>query len=206
MRLEKDGIFEWILHIEDHFSKYSFLRPLTGKGAGLVARELEYWIQLMGPPRIVQCGNGHEFKGAVLHLLDRYGVVLINSNPRHPQRQGLIEQENSVVERKLRALMAERGTKAWSTLLVEVSMAINSEIHSTLRLTPYEIVFNQHMRTDNPIRTHCNCQTACNTKRCGCYKMERKCSIHCHPRGVGNFNCCNIGDGDSEIGDSEMME
>ena len=50
MRLEKDDIYKWILHIKDHFSKYSFLRPLTAKGARQGARELEYWIQLMGPP------------------------------------------------------------------------------------------------------------------------------------------------------------
>ena len=59
-----------------------------------------------------------------------------------------MEQGNSVVERKLRALMAERGTREWSTLLVEISIAMNSEIHGSLCLTPYEIVFNQHMRTD----------------------------------------------------------
>lgn len=142
MRLEKDSIYCWILHIKDHFSKYSFLRPLTSKGARQVANELEYWIQLMGPPRILQCDNGREFKGAVLHILKKHGIKLINSTPRHPQSQGLVEQGNSVVERKLRAFMAERGTRAWSELLVEVSIAINSKIHSTLRLTPYEIVFN----------------------------------------------------------------
>ena len=103
----------------------------------------------MGPPRIIQCDNGKEFKGAVLHILQRHGIKLINSTPRHPQSQGLVEQGNSVVERKLRALMAERGTREWGSLLVEVSIAMNSEVHSTLRLTPYEIVFNQRMRIDD---------------------------------------------------------
>jgi len=45
MRLEKDDIYEWVLHIKDHFSKYSFLRSLTAKGARQVARELKYWVQ-----------------------------------------------------------------------------------------------------------------------------------------------------------------
>lgn len=149
MRLENDHIYEWILHIKDHFSKYSFLRPLTGKGTRQVARELEYWIQLMGPPRIIQCDNGREFKGAVLHILQRHGIKLIHSNPRHPQSQGLVEQGNSIVERKLRALMAQRATREWSLLLVEVIIAMNSEVHGTLRITPYEIVFNQRMRIDD---------------------------------------------------------
>ena len=57
IRLEKDDIYEWILHIKDHFSN-SFLRLLTAKGTRKVARELEYWIQLISPPRILQCDNG----------------------------------------------------------------------------------------------------------------------------------------------------
>jgi len=86
MCLEKDDIYEWVLQIKDHFSKYGFLRPLTARGARQVARELEYWIQLMGPSRILQCDNGRAFKGAVLHILQGHGVTLINSNPRHPQK------------------------------------------------------------------------------------------------------------------------
>ena len=42
MRLEKDDIFHWILHIKDHFSKYSFLRPLTDKGARQVSFIIYY--------------------------------------------------------------------------------------------------------------------------------------------------------------------
>jgi len=80
----------------------------------------------MGPPRILQCDNRREFKGAVLHILQWHGITLINSNPQHPQSQGLVEQANSVVERKLRALTAERGTRKWSSLLVEISIAMHS--------------------------------------------------------------------------------
>lgn len=47
--------------------------------------------------------------------------------------------------------MAERGTREWSELLIEVTMAMNSELHDTLRLTSYKIVFNQHMRIDNQV-------------------------------------------------------
>jgi len=93
MCLEKDDIYEWVLHIKDHFSKYSFPRSLTAKG---VRQELEYWIQLMGPPRILQYDNGQEFKGAVFRILQQHGIILINSNPPHPKSQCLVEQANSV--------------------------------------------------------------------------------------------------------------
>lgn len=68
-------------------------------------------------------------------------------NPRHPQNQGLVEQGgNSIVERKLRTPLSERGTNHWSELLIEICFAMNSEVHSSLRLTPYEITFR---RTEN---------------------------------------------------------
>ena len=34
-------------------------------------------------------------------------------------------------------------------------------------------------------------RSACNTMRCGCYKANRRCTVHCHPKGIGNANCIN---------------
>ena len=46
IHLEKDDIFHWILHIKDHFSKYSFLWPLTDKGARQVVFPIICYILL----------------------------------------------------------------------------------------------------------------------------------------------------------------
>lgn len=45
--------------------------------------------------------------------------------------------------------MSERGTNHWSELPIEICIAMHSEVHSTLRLTPCEIIFSQRMRTKN---------------------------------------------------------
>lgn len=42
-----------------------------------------------------------------------------------------------------------------------------------------------------PVRATCGCKTACDTKRCGCYKANRRCTVHCHPRGIGHTHCTN---------------
>ncbi len=34
-----------------------------------------------GPPKIIQCDKGKEFKGALLLVLGRHKIKLINSNP-----------------------------------------------------------------------------------------------------------------------------
>ena len=53
--------------------------------------------------KIVQADNGKAFKGALLILLRKYGIQVVNGAPRSPQIQGLVEQANGVVETKLRA-------------------------------------------------------------------------------------------------------
>lgn len=105
MSSSPDGNFKWILHLKDHFSKFSTLYPLIDKSSAGVATQIAHWIGMCGVPKILQCDNGTEFKGILLILLQRYGIKIINGSPRHPQTQGLVEQANGVMKKKLRVWM-----------------------------------------------------------------------------------------------------
>lgn len=96
-----------------------------------------------GPPKIIQCNNEKEFKGALLLVLKKHGIELVNSNPRLPQTQGLVEQANGAVERKITAWKMENGSTQWRESLLEVSLAINMQTLSVTNLSPYSIVFRQ---------------------------------------------------------------
>ena len=48
----------WILHVKDHFSKFSSLYPLHNKTAEGVAAKLGEWIGHFQAPDILQCDNG----------------------------------------------------------------------------------------------------------------------------------------------------
>jgi len=99
MRARPYNGYHWILHIKDHFSKYSFLYPLSDKTATGVARCIAYWLGIVDIPKILQCDNSKEFKGVLLVLLKKYGVKIINRRPRYLQTQGLVEQANGVVKK-----------------------------------------------------------------------------------------------------------
>ena len=58
-------MFNWILHIKDHFSKFSSLYALETKQAIGVSSKLGEWIGMFGAPEILQCDNGREFKGII---------------------------------------------------------------------------------------------------------------------------------------------
>lgn len=74
MRAEPDGKFQWICHLRDHFSKYSQAYPLENKESQSVATAVSHWIVHLGPPYIMHCDNGAEFKGALLFLLRQWGI------------------------------------------------------------------------------------------------------------------------------------
>ena len=93
-------------------------------------------LNLLRPPKIVQADNGKEFKGALLILLRKYGIQVVNGAPRSPQTQGLVEQTHGVVETKLRAWNMDNRSTEWASGLLEVTLATNTQKHSTIRCAP----------------------------------------------------------------------
>ena len=91
----------------------------------------------------MQADNGKEFKGALLLLLRKYGIQVVNGAPRSPQTQGLVEQANGVVENKLRAWKMDHRSTEWKDGLLEVVLAMNTQIHSTIGCSPAELLFRE---------------------------------------------------------------
>ena len=54
MTSRPDGEMKWILHVRDHFTKYSWTFPLTSKRAVEVAEKLTTLFCMFGPPHILQ--------------------------------------------------------------------------------------------------------------------------------------------------------
>ena len=75
--------------------------PLKSKHAEPIADCFALFIAAFLPPKIMQADNGKEFKGALLLLLRKYGIQVVNGAPQSPQTQGLVEQANGIVEAKL---------------------------------------------------------------------------------------------------------
>jgi hypothetical protein len=57
----RDGDFKFILHYQDHLTKFAVLRPLTSKLAAEVGFQLLDIFLLFGAPHILQSHNGREF-------------------------------------------------------------------------------------------------------------------------------------------------
>jgi hypothetical protein len=62
MRYTPNGRYAWILHIKDHYSKYTQLYALMGKDSKGIIECLAMFIMAFYPPEILQCDNRKEFK------------------------------------------------------------------------------------------------------------------------------------------------
>ena len=92
----------------------------------------------------MQSNNRKEFKGALLILLRKYGIKIINGAPRSPQIQGLVEQANGVVKAKVRAWKMDNGSTMWADGLLKVTLAMNTQKHSTIGCAPAKLLFREH--------------------------------------------------------------
>lgn len=61
MRSVEHNGFKFIMHVKDHFTKFSWLFALPSKEANNVATHLRNIFYTFGPPKILQSDNGKEF-------------------------------------------------------------------------------------------------------------------------------------------------
>ena len=77
-------------------------------------QELQELYCEVGPPKVLQCDNGGEFKQAVEQLCRKLEVKIIRSSPYHPQSQGKVERSHRTLRKKI---MYDLGhVKSWSEL------------------------------------------------------------------------------------------
>lgn len=112
-----DQGFKYICHARDHFSRFSWARPLTSKRASEVALFLFETFTVFGAPQILHSDNGKEFVADVIHELLKLwkGIKVINGRPRHPQSQGCVERGNKVLQERLAKWMAVTNSSSWTT-------------------------------------------------------------------------------------------
>ena len=63
-----DGEYNWIITVQDHFTKFVWLRPLRQKSGLEVARALLEIFGEFGAPFILQSDNGREFRNQIIHI------------------------------------------------------------------------------------------------------------------------------------------
>lgn len=111
------------------------LYALKDKEAITIARNLHHWITCFGIPELIQSDNGTEFQGACLELLRVFGVKVVNGRPRTPRTQGLVEQANGVVKKKIASWKRTYGSNRWEESLEVRTPSLFFNMHLQYLLT-----------------------------------------------------------------------
>jgi transposase InsO family protein len=114
-----DGEYNWICNVQDHFTKFCWLKPLKAKSAEEVALFLYELMGTYGAPVILQSDNGREFRNNLAYSLQKLwpGLKIIHGRPRHPQSQGSIERSNGDIQGILGSWMRDNNSTNWSHAL-----------------------------------------------------------------------------------------
>ncbi|KAG5865599.1 hypothetical protein JTB14_015089 [Gonioctena quinquepunctata] len=135
--------FKFILVIVDNFSKFSLVIPLRNSTAKLVCTAVEDHLFLMfGPPKFLLSDNGSQFRSKEFkNLLANYAVKQIFTANYHAQANPT-ERVNKTLETMIRCYVSENH-KEWDNMLSKVACAIRTQVHESMRRTPYFVVFGR---------------------------------------------------------------
>lgn len=133
--------FRTILIYQDHYSKYSLLRPVTEKTPVAVASHLFHIFALIGLPKVLQSSEDRPFVAEVIKEIGSNiwpQVKMIHAHSRH------VEGQSEIVQMAIKKYLTEKGTTDWVTGLPFVQIYMNTTPDQATNLSPHNVVYGQN--------------------------------------------------------------
>lgn len=114
----------WVVHVVDHYTKFSWLFALQRKQTEEVAGALTNLFWMFGFPSVPHSDNGKEFKSKTMsELCGKHNIKQVHGAPRTPSTQGLVERNNRTVKENILNILKERDESLgkWCTVLGEAA-------------------------------------------------------------------------------------
>ena len=148
--------YRYVLSVMDVFSRFVWLHPINKKMTKNIVDELRSIYLEHGPPRVIQCDQGGEFKGAVKELCRQLGIKIICSSPYHPQSQEKVERSHRALRSKMEYDIIQMGSKGvnWVQRLPNYQRILNEDPKEVLAYkTPFEVYFARKCNSYNTAMT-----------------------------------------------------
>jgi transposase InsO family protein len=142
-----------VLVVTDHFSKMILTYLMKSTAAIAVIARLQEFLAFTGAcTRYILTDNGAPFSGADFNkFLYILGIYKIQSTPYLSRARGQVEVCNRILTTMLRKIMSVHPNFSFKDLVFLSSCMYNSGVHSSTKLSPYEIVFGRHPFGLSPI-------------------------------------------------------
>ena len=137
---------EFLLVIEDYFSKWVEAFPLTRTVAPSVAQcLLNGWIARFGCPYTILSDQGPEFTSHLFKCLsEMLGIRKVRTTTYHPRTDGMVERSN----RTLIDILSKyaEGEPDWDLRIPIALFALRTSEHATTGFSPFQLVYGQEAR------------------------------------------------------------
>ena len=145
----------FILHIVDHWSGYSWLRPLPTKSAAHIAHHVVSIMAEHGCPVSFWHDNAQEFTGKLMTevIKELAGAMQVLGVPYHAQSQGVNERKHRQIKDSIIELLNTTATNGrdWKVTLPFVQLKTNLQINERHKSAPFAIYYG---RTHNLLNTN----------------------------------------------------
>lgn len=104
-------------------------------------------FKLHGIPKVIISNRDVKFTSAFWKaLFEGLGTQVHFSTAYHPQTDEQVDRVNQVVEAMLRAYVMQQWSK-WEEYLHLVEFAYNNNYHTSLPMSPFEVLYGRKCRT-----------------------------------------------------------
>ena len=144
-----------ILVITDVFSRYVEALPLPDQKTETIADALvnKYFCKY-GVCEELHTDNGRNFVSNLMKEVAKlYNITKITGSSYHPSTQGLVEKNNRMILDTLKQY-TQTQVRIWADLIPHVVYAYNTSVHSSSKMTPFELMFGRKGRLPTDLVMH----------------------------------------------------
>ncbi|CAF3165394.1 unnamed protein product [Rotaria socialis] len=138
-----DEEYKWILHVTDHFTKFTWAYPLKSSKIESITAQLLQQFSSFGIPHTLQSSMGEWFVANIIRDLKTTwaSLTVISNQSVNTEIQCFVQHNSQVIKSALYKWMKSNSCKTWSKGLAQVVYSINTSSFQSIKKTPYEIVF-----------------------------------------------------------------
>lgn len=139
---------QYILVIEDYYSKFLEAIPLKSHTADVVADAfITEWVSRYGCPKEIHTDQGREFESQLFNkIMEILDIKKTRTSPYRPQSDGVVERGNKSLKDMIKTFVI-RNYNSWDVHLPLVVMAYRSTIHETTGCTPNLLFLGRECNT-----------------------------------------------------------
>lgn len=142
-------MYKHLFAFVDGFSKFVWLYPTKSTGAEEVLAKLNNWKKIFGNPETIVSDKGAAFtSNSFKEYCREGGIEHVENTTGVPRGNGQIERVNRTIIPILSKLSSDNPSK-WYKHVDDVQRAINSSIHRSTKVSPFEILFGVKMRSND---------------------------------------------------------